>query len=1704
MTSLSDKFDKTIRSNIVLEKPTFYVAEENHDITNKFSEVLDFIDNFDNVGNAYNQIIKAMISSRIFSHFDEQKAGNMINLTVNIAGKAPLIQRVYLGDEIMVQQLDFSTAQFNTIAEKMSVWCKELFIYAFSDDYQEKLTEFVNGYFGQNFVLNSSSQETVNNATPYKHDEVYKFLRELTGNDTNSGFILDKVGMLVQNDNRNQWQLVGENITFALDDRETCAHSIATVAARDSRVAFKNYLDVFKGKESIAHINRYIYDNVYFLAKWINNDDSFDYESDSEFIDGIPINNTNLILYQEQDFSGWVLKNTENNQSLAIPVHGVEEFKSYLLDYINETTYQKLFSELNNIEISQDFELDDNYHVIPDDVGTIEANQEDFLVNENAPMINHPNDVQDMIDMISDGGAYRDEDYDSDDDFVHYFPSEDFLEQPPDYEPIPMEYITEAYDSGRYSMDNEDYQDIGYYGETDEFIPPMPSDFPENIVPDTFNMPLVESIRDDEMVYSDSIVPVDIEPPYTEQSYIDNQSIDVYNNEPDSINELNENSTRLTDEEQLIMWKDLDNLEISTHDFFVGIKQLDLPLSPQKVNDNHFVFINKENGERINISLDGDLIVYNGEAVSLGEFYPKFLKENGVSESDINSYRTDFVGLIHDNWSNIQSALQKNEFEDKSLGNETNGQVDDNHIEANEPKPINIMERISSISNLYSIAELFDIALQEKLIVPDEIVLYRGKNSYIFDGKRYRISDNRWFCQDDIGTPVYSDLALLLDRIIKNNDDKLKIIEYFYQKGNLEKSVVHAHNDIQQNNLNENIHEDSLGVPENITKNLLEPKVESVAVVSQQANNIKIDSQPHITKAEENIHSQKSVSTNSLTNTNSLSGANTELVKDTKEIFIEQQNNVVTEEVTLDNFNLLVEAKKAELLSKKSLLNNFALTSFLEIAKENRIYRVAKDENGNYLIGNDAVLINIKDYKNTTDFIRQMCDKFSIDVNKELERVTNKMQPIFHQKIEALIRKEIEKNTISLQQKNDLVNHKVNNVQNTEQVSPQQEVIERQIGIERSENAIEQLENDLFQTPKSLDVPIKKYLYEYELKSFGKYRVNANIKTILNNLIYSHNNYYHTQIPNPEYQNIGTSAYEVQISFGDNIIRCVSEKNKEYWEIVSGAPLDKNGVSVTSGDSLVECIQSVILPRLGVKFNRKGFHIAIGNALEDNFLRFYPKRELLLAYSEPNNGGSNYKIGDMEWSEHVQSGTIKFWNANTTDSFANCFTIAKFIALQIERVPNWKTYISKDNKFTDKDLNNRINKKAKEIIFNHYAGLNSLQRNSLLSNENNIVQEESTETIIEKEREFNTLLPIMKQKDTQLAKDYLIEHRFLNPRMIDESMGKLWYGGMYDHKKLSRSGKYTPKPDDLLPVVVFPNDSKTFAAVRGVTKSADHIKENIPGSRDAGDPYCIPPSNDYVYLDGSKPDDNPIKIVFCESAIDAWSYHSLYPKDVVYAMCGTSTVYLERCLMDFYDMVKEKYISNTTICYAMDNTGLREDGVALDSASRHKYFTLYEKMGRFCYSNFFADNQSSIDECNEENCIEHTLSLLESLNRFSEQQMDFARKTLEESAEKNVMSYHQSKYRDVVGKLLYQFYYIDTGIFKEDSPDNYMDKLGYQVKDWNAYLEGMVKKYQADYPDKDLQEIHDMITFSHSPELGLTEKMTKQLSNKLVSPTLSI
>ena len=761
----------------------------------------------------------------------------------------------------------------------------------------------------------------------------------------------------------------------------------------------------------------------------------------------------------------------------------------------------------------------------------------------------------------------------------------------------------------------------------------------------------------------------------------------------------------------------------------------------------------------------------------------------------------------------------------------------------------------------------------------------------------------------------------------------------------------------------------------------------------------------------------------------------------------------------IENFNNLVDQKLKQLLDKRPLLQNFKSQTFLEFCTlNNSPYSMEKIGEDQFILGKgkNRYTISSKDFKTAEDIVSHVLTIYKkLEHDTEFERVSNIMLPVLTEKVAEQLRLQLlqkEEELIDKQIKEKKQEHIIDEpiLNNEEQFDKQENNLSNSVNKEKL-TPQEELDKMMGLDQATLTSPTKPYLHNYFFEYAGK-TIKLRVDSLLKKLQKNNDDFPNDLIISSEFKD--NYVINFKINKGNDFeIKGTSGLNKERWEVV------KNNIGFKFSDkkdsiiSLIEDLHKIYNIRLRHTYLNK----VIGQIKEFEFFNSFPMHELLRNFNAKKES-VNYILGNLKigiTQEQGRAEAFKIWN---TDLTPRCSTVELMSVIMAEE--NGEIISKEIFKNPKYSFINGINK-LREI----YLNMDSIDKITL----NVKHKSNNTNNLDEKIERFNIMLPVA-NTDSKMMKKYLMK-RGINPEVIDELDGLYIYEGMYEHQHKSESIMHDfslsieerdRKLEELerLPVVVF--NTGEAASVRGITVSGDHIKMNVPGSRNLEtNPYSIEPSKKYVRKD----DKVDYKMVVCEGAIDAISYRCLYPTAYVQTNFGLaiSRNMVAQTLKNFYELVNNKD-NSVHIVYALDNIGLNnKTGEPLDKPSRDSYFSLVSEMQEFCYEQFVEKHKEELVNFEYENnqLYDVLLQIITEKHdkNYSEEQLERFENELKPILFNNhsQININSNEIKEKLGELMFDFDYIDSGVFMTEQPE--LPKYG-QYKDWNELLENMVhQKY---------------------------------------------
>lgn len=764
----------------------------------------------------------------------------------------------------------------------------------------------------------------------------------------------------------------------------------------------------------------------------------------------------------------------------------------------------------------------------------------------------------------------------------------------------------------------------------------------------------------------------------------------------------------------------------------------------------------------------------------------------------------------------------------------------------------------------------------------------------------------------------------------------------------------------------------------------------------------------------------------------------------------------------IENFNNLVNQKLKQLLDKRSLLQNFKSHTFLEFCTlNNSPYSMEKIGEDQFILGKgkNRHTISSKDFKTAEDIVSHVLTIYKkLEHDTEFKRVSNIMLPVLTEKVAEqlrlqLLQKEeqlIDKQIKEKKQENVIDEHILNNEEQFDNPEKTNELFQPAPKKEKL-TPQEELDKLMGLDQATLTSPTKPYLHNYFFEYAGKI-IKLRVDALLNKLKKNNDDFPQDLDISSEFKDNYVINFKIQKG-NDFLIKGTSGLNKERWEVV------KNNIGFKFSDkkdsliSLIEDLHKIYnIPLRHTYLNK-----VIGERKEFEFFNSFPMHELLKSFNTKKES-VNYILGNLKigiTQEYGKAEAFQIWNTDLTPRCSTAELMCVIMAEENGEIISKEIFKNPKYSFI-KGIN-----KLREI----YLNMDSIDKITLAVKN----KSDNANTLDDKIERFNIMLPVA-NTDSKMMKKYLMK-RGINPEVIDELDGLYIYEGMYEHQHKSESIMHDfslsieerdRKLEELerLPVVVF--NTGEAASVRGITVSGDHIKMNVPGSRNLeANPYSIEPSKKYVRKD----DKVDYKMVVCEGAIDAISYRCLYPTAYVQTNFGLaiSRNMIAQTLKNFYELVNNKD-NSVHIVYALDNIGLNnKTGEPLDKPSRDSYFSLVSEMQEFCYEQFVEKHKEELINFEYENSQLYDV-LLQIITekhdkKYSEEQLERFENELKPILFNNhsQININSNEIKEKLGELMFDFDYIDSGVFMTEQPE--LPQYG-QYKDWNELLENMVhQKY---------------------------------------------
>ena len=775
-----------------------------------------------------------------------------------------------------------------------------------------------------------------------------------------------------------------------------------------------------------------------------------------------------------------------------------------------------------------------------------------------------------------------------------------------------------------------------------------------------------------------------------------------------------------------------------------------------------------------------------------------------------------------------------------------------------------------------------------------------------------------------------------------------------------------------------------------------------------------------------------------------------------EQITQEYQEIKLDEQSVLDDFEKLVELRYNDLISKRHIVDNFKASTLLEIFSSFQdFYPIQAVDSHTYAYGqvanNNYFTIDKDEFKKGSLLLKKICSYTYFEFDDEMSRIGSLLIPILKQKIRQQLKLELEQQQTNLLQEeikeikkldissNDNIitdnnrNEDRVKVKNNINIDVLQDkhadvhahsILEQDVAIETVDPQKE-FELMIGLDANSIASPIKRYLYEYFLIFHGKV-IRAEASSVMRRLIKKT-----PELANKNIEVTSSKTHDKQtndrtFTIKSDVleIKALSNNSNEKWEIVR-SPINSN-VPYGNQDSLIDMFKYVF--RIyGLELSNTFFNYQIAQIKENTFFIDYPM-DKLFDYFDVTYEGKDIRFGDMkigilDRNDGFQN--FRIWNYSTVNRSSN----SAIKLLQCLMAYEMGLEVSDENIENHPELTFG---KTKDYFKKLYFSLDNLQKISLGSGNRH------AKTDSEKDADFERMLP-KTSTNSKALKKYLIS-RGISPQAIDELNGKAFYQGEYD--KYRNNQPFT--------VVAFSNGNNAIS-VRGCTPDSSNIKETVPGSR-LDKPYVIYPSKEYAYKD----DVLRWKMCVFEGAIDALSYHCLYPTAIKFTNFGLTGSKLIIDALQQFDKVVDDKKGDVQIVYAMDNINFDENGEVIDKASRGNYFKIVSEMSNFCYKKFLEQHSDAFQqfEYTNDHLVEVVIKLLqedgyqvEQINELEAKLNHLISQTNEE------LSINHPNVVDELGHLLFKFIYLDTGRFIIESAQH--DKYG-QYKDWNELLENMV------------------------------------------------
>lgn len=823
------------------------------------------------------------------------------------------------------------------------------------------------------------------------------------------------------------------------------------------------------------------------------------------------------------------------------------------------------------------------------------------------------------------------------------------------------------------------------------------------------------------------------------------------------------------------------------------------------------------------------------------------------------------------------------------------------------------------------------------------------------------------------------------------------------------------------------------------------------------------------------------------------------MIDEVDEVKSFHDNRLLDGEQVLSDFERLVELEFNQMVAQKgSLMNCFTLKEFLCLCVDNRApYKVVAD------LGSDIYGIGVKGKPNyfevdlskhhavsTDKFVRKMASSYNLDVDKEFARVDGLL-------VEPLMEKVKQIELLKMQQhETDLLKERVAEIQSNQVSNDLVGLIEETIGLsdvgvsnldenvkgevmvvhtvdetqsDKFERNTEQAFNEMVgKTSDFYASPLRSHFYDYNLL-INKRVVQVDFIQVMKKYLMRLDSNVPFEYNNKLSQYLNDTDKIQYFKMGEFDVKLVVKAKSESWELLSKNPT--NNVA-QEGQSLMTLFKG-LLAEHNLSFKSTVFHQLVSNDKETNFWYKYPMSSVLSNFDgvRSDKKKNKYLFNDLKLQIKTYADgkeVVSIWNGHRTIS--NAVSLVQALLGS-----KYMLDVSNEQQLKSHELTSFPNviKELKNIYFN----LNTFTKMSIINhtglNERGEIDEGSEESDREK---FERLLPAP-SLNNNLAYDYLVNKRKINPVVVEAHMGHSVYQGLYNH--LHTWG--LNDEIELKTVVVFV--SPTCASVRGCTETSDDIKRNVPGSK-LSEPFTLLPLKGWQEANGKKIE----TVAIVEAGVDALSYACFYPNDTVVSSFGLNLTMFEDALKSAKSMMNTNQIK---FVYACDNINYDENGQILDSASRNAYFGLINNLSEFCYENFIEENESILNRepmLKNDELIDCVIKLLEN-KKYNENKLEKLHERLNNivSDQHNEITLYHTQFKQEVSNALFEIEYVDNGLFELRSPQH--PKYG-QFKDWNEMLTETFKNN----PQKTAEEIYDEIIKDFSP--NLIKKQIKQKTNK--------